>query len=274
MWMKMKFVFVFALLVSSIYGQVAISPTTLVLDSKNKYATFQITNSSAVAQEVKLSFSFGYPQSDDLGNLVYNYDDPEEAKLHSAADWIRGLPKIFTLEPGGRQVVRLTVKAPRKLAAGTYWSRMKISSSQLSAEVGTRQQDAIAAQINFQVNQVFSVFYKHGSVDTGLEIQTVDTKLDDQTLKIFAHFTKQGNSPYLGTMWGRVYDVTGAMVKEGKVLVSIYYDGLRKLELDVSDLPMGAYDLDVTLETGRTDIPDQDVIKATPSSMRTNFTKL
>ena len=110
------------------YAQVTISPTSLFIDSKSKFATLLIMNGSEVAQEVKLSWEFGYPKTDEDGNIGMVYNDVKEEELHSAAGWIRGFPKSFVLEAGARQIVRITARAPRGLADGTYWSRLKTTS--------------------------------------------------------------------------------------------------------------------------------------------------
>ncbi len=256
------------------YAQVSISPTSLFIDSQRKFETMLIMNTSDAPQEVKLSFEFAYSQSDEKGNLALVYDDDEEAELHSAADWIRGFPKNFVLEAGQRQIVRITVRAPSNLAPGTYWSRLKTTSSALSQTIGNAAEGAIAANINIEFNQITSIFYKHGNLTTALEMGDISHQLENNQLKVFATFTKSGNSPFLGTMVGKIYDTTGALVKEEKVFVSIYYDGLRRLDIDISDLPAGTYEMDISYESGRKDIPLANIIPAPTVSARGSFTKL
>ena len=255
-------------------AQVTISPTSLFIDSQRKFETLLIMNTSNTAQEVKLSFEFAYPKSDDEGNLAFIYDDAEQEALHSAADWIRGFPKNFILEAGARQVVRITAKAPAKLVPGVYWSRLKTTSSPVSPPVGATPDGGIAAQITFQFNQVTSIFYKYGQLSTALVMKDLRHQVNDDQLKIFANFSKSGNAPFLGSLQAKVFDATGALVKEGKVFVSIYYDGLRRLDLDIADLPMGTYQTEVSYATGRTDIPDADIIPAPTVTARGSFTKL
>lgn len=270
-----KFVYIFGLLslTTSIIGQVTISPTALFIDSQRRFETLLILNSSNVAQEISLSFDFGYPESDEEGNLGIIYDDTEQEALHSAADWIRGFPKNFILEPGARQVVRITAKAPGNLADGTYWSRLRTTSSAVSTPVGEAPQGEIAAQINFKFSQVTSIFYKHGELNTSIVLTGIRHKIEEDQLGIFAEFTKTGNSPYLGTMVAQVFDADGKIVKEGKVFVSIYYDGLRRLNVEVDDLPSGEYEAAVTFHSGRADIPDTDITVAPTVSIRGRFTK-
>ncbi|NQV15369.1 hypothetical protein HQ531_07915 [bacterium] len=260
--------------VTSILAQVTISPTSLFIDNQRRFETLLIMNSSNTAQEVKLSWEFGYPKTDEAGNIAIIYGDETEAALHSAADWIRGFPKNFILEPGDRQTVRITVKAPRDLGDGTYWSRLKTTSSAISPPVGSNEAGGITAQINFKFNQVTSIFYKNGQLSTGLQITSIRSVVEDQMIRVFADYTKSGNSPFLGTMLAKVFDDDGQMVKEEKIFISVYYDGLRRLDLDASDLPAGAYDVEVSFFTGRSDIPDSNIVPAPMVSARGSFSKL
>lgn len=263
------------ILVTSVLGQVTISPTSLFLDSKSRFQTVIILNSSNTAQEVKLAWKFGYPLAAEDGSISMVYEDSIMAAQHSAADWIRGFPKRFVLEPGSRQTVRVTVKAPRDLESGTYWSRLITTSNAISPPVGTADPTGITAQINFQFNQITSVFYKHGTVETGLDIITTKSAVDDNNeVHVFAEYLKLGNSPFLGTMEAVVRDSKGTIVMSEKIFVSIYFDGLRRLDFDASNLPNGDYDVEVKLFSGREDIPTNDIIPANTVSSRTTFTKL
>ncbi len=260
----------------TIHAQVSISPTNLFITSERRFETLLVMNSSDVAQEVSLSWEFGYPKADDSGNINMIYGDLEQASLHSAADWIRGFPKNFILEPGARQTVRVTVKAPRQLNAGTYWSRLKTSSTPVSVAVGSAPPGGISTQINIEFNQITGVFYKHGELSTGLQITGVRNVVGDNTqqISVIAQYNKTGNSPFLGTMAVKVFDESEHVVVEQQVLVSIYFSGARRLEFDASSLPKGNYDVEVSFHSGRADIPDLDIIPATTVTARGNFTKL
>ena len=260
----------------SIQAQVSISPTNLFINSDRRFETLLVMNSSDVAQEVSLSWEFGYPTSDPDGNISMVYNDEDMETLHSAADWIRGFPKNFILKPGARQTIRVTVKAPRGLEAGTYWSRLKTSSTPVSAAVGSQPQGGITTQINIEFKQVTGVFYKQGELHTGLEIAGVRdiAMADNGTMVLVADFTKSGNSPFLGTMMAKVYDASNNLVLEEHNLVSIYLDGYRRLELNARDLPKGSYEYEISFFTGRADIPEDNVIPGPTVSSRGTFTKL
>lgn len=270
---KFMAILFFVFFATTVIAQVTISPTSLFIDSQRRFETLLIMNSSNSAQEISLSWEFGYPKMDEDGGSVMIYDDPEEAAMHSAADWLRGFPKNFILEPGARQTIRITAKAPRGLADGTYWSRLKTTSSALSAQVGTEQSAGISAQINFQFNQITSIFFKQGEVNTGIDIIKVRNIVEDKKIRLLANYTKSGNSPFLGTMTAKVFDTSGEVLLDEKIFVSIYYDGVHRIDLDGSALPAGSYDYEISFSSGRPDIPDTDIIPAPTVSARGNFTK-
>ncbi len=255
-------------------AQVTISPTSLFLDSKKRFETIIIQNSSAVAQEVQLTWKFGYPKADDQGTITMIYEDSLLASKYSSADWIRGFPKNFILEPGARQTIRVTVKAPKNLEDGTYWTRLFTTSGAVSSQVGSQESSGISAEINIKFNQITTVFFKKGSVSTGLELKNIEGTLQDQELIVLAHYNKSGNSPYLGTMSVNIFDEKGKLVKERFSFVSLYFDGTRRLNMDVADLKKGNYDVEVKFVSSRDDIPDSEIIPAGTVTGRSSFTKL
>jgi len=258
---------------SMLHAQVAISPTSAFLDSKKRFETVLIMNNSNDPQEVKLEFKFAYPKANEEGNIDLVYDDAKEEELHSATPWLRGFPRNFILAPGQRQVVRLTAKPPRDLAPGTYWSRLITTSSAVSPEIGEEGKTGISAQITMQFSQVTSIFYSTGDLTTGLKLTAVRPVISPEMASFLVDYTKSGNAPYLGTMHARIMDASGKTVAEKKMFVSIYYDGLRRLNVEAADLPPGSYQVEITATTGRSDIPGNDVVQAEPQTIRGSFTK-
>jgi len=267
-------ILVLAALFNVTVGQVTISPTSLFFDSKQRFQTLVIINGSNAAQEVNMSWQFGYPLTDSQGNITMVYDDSLRESQYSAADWINGFPKRFILEAGSRQTIRVTVKAPRDLEDGTYWSRMIVESAGVSAPIGEVATSGIRTQINLNFKQITSVFYKHGDTYADLQVTDITNSVEDQKLTVIASYQRRGNSPYLGTMKVKIYDVLDDLVKEQFLFVSAYFDGKQRMEIDVSDLPMGSYDVEVSFTGSRGDIPDSDIISGNEVVSRGSFTKI
>ncbi len=266
--------FIIPFIFSTLFAQVSISPTSAFLDSKQRFETILIRNNSDEAQEVKLAFDFAYPKATAEGDIQLIYDDVQQEILHSASDWLRGFPKNFVLEPGGRQVVRVTAKAPRDIEPGVYWSRLVTTTSAVAPEIGATDPTSISTQITMQFRQVTSIFYKSGELTTGLELTGIRPLVDGKQLKVFVDYTKNGNAPFLGTMRAEVYDAAGKIIADRDMYVSIYYDGLRRINVDVSDLAPGTYDLKIKMKSGRSDIPDNKVVPAEEQTIKGIFTKI
>ncbi len=253
------------------FAQVTIAPTNLFIDSNSKFGTYMVINGSNVTQEISIDFYFAYAGLDENGGRSLVKDDTEKEDQYSIAEYVKAFPKNFKLAPNQRQIVRLRVAAPNTLQDGTYWSRIRTSSTPEAPPIELDTEQAVTAQVGIIVEQVTGLFYKKGTVNTGLEIKNIRPVKDGTKLSVFTDFLKTGNSPFLGTVTTTVLDRSGREVKTGYISTSIYFDGTHKQELDISDLAKGTYTIKVTFETNRTDISDRDVISMKPVNQSTSF---
>lgn len=254
-------------------GQVTISPTSIFINNQNRFSTLLILNGSNKAQEISINFEFGYPTSDSLGNLQMLYGDSLDAAKYSIANDIRGFPRNFTLAPNQRQVVRLTVKPNSNREDGTYWTRIKTTSNPESPPIGENNGNSVSTQINFRFQQITSAFYKKGNVNTGLNFKELEIDHDSTSWYALAFLKRNGNSPFLGTMFLKIYDQNNNVVQQAKMVTSIYFDEKRKIKFDYSDLTSGTYKAEITLKSQRPDIPQEDLVPLKqPVSKTTTFT--
>jgi len=253
-------------------AQVTVSPTTLFIDGKSQFETFIVMNGTDVAQEVSLEYQFGYPDADSLGNIFINYEDRQMEEKYSIADWIRGFPRNFIIEPGQRRVVRLTVRPQKQLPEGMYWARIKTRSTPVSPEIGMQQQSGITTQITVQFEQVTPVFYKVGNPITGINIRDVRVVNENGATVVSADVERLGNAPYLGTVTMNILDENGNQVGEVMNLVSVYFDRKLRLALDTGDLPAGRYQSNIRFESHRNDIGDHQLVQSEPVNQTLNFT--
>jgi hypothetical protein len=252
-------------------AQVTIAPTALFIDDRSRFGTFLVLNGSNQTQEVALTFEFGYPATDDEGNVFMNYENEEAAALYSMVDWIRGFPRNFTLAPGERQTVRLTVRPPSDLADGTYWTRIKTASNPAVADIDAEVTEGVQAQITFRFEQVTAGFYKHGNVTTGVDIQNIEAEVSEGQGIVRAHVERTGNSPFLGSMFLTVRDASNNVVYENRSSTTVYLTAVRRMELDVSDFSSGEYVAEVRFETRRPDVASTDLVQGPASSQTVSF---
>ncbi|WP_113925183.1 fimbrial biogenesis chaperone [Cognataquiflexum aquatile] len=249
-------------------AQISIAPTSVFMD-ENGIASLYITNPSDITQEINVSFLFGYPGNDELGNLIMIYGDSIKDKQYGLGDRLRAFPRTFVLAPQQQQTVRLQLRPDRSLPAGTYFTRVKVTSNNQAPDVDQTNQTEVATQINFKFDQVIAAFYKNGQTTTGLEIGNVTTSIQDGKVRAIAEFVTTGNSPFLGSISASLKDASEKTVSQKEETVAMYFNGKKGVEVSIPEnLPSGEYQLELRFETNRTDIPSSDLVQGSPVTKR------
>ncbi len=242
-------------------AQVVVAPTILFMSDQSRFGTFVVMNRSNTPQEIGVSFKFGFPESDSLGNITMNYNDSLMAQEHSCESWLRGFPQKFILNPGQQQVVRLLASPPAGIQDGEYWTRLITSSTPQAKTIDTVR-SGITANITFVLQQVTTVIFKKGYVNTSVQIQGLVSEQDSTSMNLMADVARGGNSPFFGRMSAVVKDHAGNTVYTNQQVLAIYQNKMVvKFPVPLSDLRSGSYTADFKLESERTDIPGEDMIK-------------
>jgi len=245
-------------------AQVSLAPTTVFTDA-NGIGSLFVTNGSETPQEVNISFLFGYPGTDSLGNTSMVYLDTLKEAQFGLADRVRTFPRSFILAPGQQQTVRLQVRPDRTKAAGTYFTRVKVLSNAQTADIEQTNSAEIATQVTFQFEQVIAMFYKSGAVSTGLDLKNMEAKVMSRSITVESDFMVEGNSPYLGSFNASLKDASGKVVHEQQQTVAMYFEGKRSFGISVpEEVVPGQYTLEVLFKTERSDIPSSDLVQAAP----------
>lgn len=260
-----------AFCVKSAVAQITIAPIMLFLDQQNRFGTVMIMNGSQQAQEVSIEFPFGYPTTTKNGNIEMVYNDSTTASKWGIEDAVRGFPKNFTLQPGQRQVVRLTVR-PKDFQDGMYWSRIRTTSNPQSPSVGETSGDEITTRITYKFEQITTVFYKHGDVNTGIDIQNITTEQNSDVVNVIADVKRTGNAPFLGSIKLTVKDQQGNVVTTKQTSTSIYFDYRQVFKLEENELTQGKYNAEISFISQRTDVPQSDLVQMQPVTQSINFT--
>lgn len=265
-------VFLTILIPFDLVAQITIAPTNLFVDSQNRFGSYIVINNSNQPYEVSIDFLFGYSDSDEEGNRFVNYEDSATAERYSIADWIRAFPQNLTLAPNQRQVVRLRINPPSDLPDGTYWARISTSATAQSAPVEVTSEEGITANIGMRINQITGIFYKNGSVNTNISINNIETQVEENNLVILHDISRGGNSPFLGSVIVKVVDSQNEVVRESVDFTSIYFDTKYKNTFDISDLPSGTYNIQISISSERQDISSSDLVQMQPATATTTVT--
>lgn len=264
--------FFFIVIVKGTFAQITIAPTMLFIDQQNRFGTLLILNGSDQPQEISISFPFGYPVTNSNGDIQMVYDDSARANEYGIDDLVRGFPQNFVLAPGQRQVVRLTIR-PKQFEDGTYWTRIKTTSNPQSAAIGEASSDEITAQITYKLDQVTTLFYKHGEVETGINIENFTIRQTEDHIQFIADAERTGNSPFLGSIVLDIKDTSGNTVAEKLVSTSIFFDYRQVFEIPKEDLQNGSYSASITFRSQRSDVPSEQIVQMNPVTRSINFTE-
>ncbi len=258
------FILFTALGLRSGYAQVSISPTTIFIGNSN-FGSFLVTNNSNSAQEIAVEFVFGYTVSDSLGNITMTFNDSTAlAERKSISEYVRSFPRSFTLAPGQRQTVRLTVRPPSTLPDGTYWTRVKVRSTPQSAVIQQSETGGVGTQISFIFEQVLGTYYTKGAFNTSLIPSSPKFVRSENGVLLVYDAELQGNSPFLGTIEAVVTDASGKKVFEEQTTTTIFETGKRNFTIPAENLVPGSYTVKLSFSTNRRDIPAAEQIPMQP----------
>lgn len=245
---------------------VTVSPNALFIDSRTRSGVLTLYNPGTTAEEIEITFAFGYPRSDLAGLISVALADSAPTGEPSVLGFVRAFPRRLRLEPGQRQTVRILMQAPAGLAEGEYWGRVLIHSRGGRPPV-EQQQGGIRMQIDVETVIVGAVNYRNGTMRTGVVVDsaraTVGARGD--SIRILADLSRRGNAAYIGRM---TIDLVAA---DGRVLATMdedlaVYRSLRKVEYLA--VPAGAVLQGATVRyrftTERPDIDPESRLSAEP----------
>ncbi len=244
-----------------VLSQVIISPYIVYMDEQNKFGSMIVQNESFEPYEISISFIFGYPISDSLGNRTMKYEQNASDEMPSINDWVKAFPKKFVLKPKERQTIRFMIKPPLGTEAGTYWSRIVTSSTPVDSDVDSSN-SGVSAKLKFVLNQVTTAIYRKGAAYTDLRIGQPELIQDTtNTYQLLYPLERGGNSPFFGYLNLRVYDSENKLIKEEKDYFSVYFDLVRNYILQTDSFSRGKYRAELEIEFNeKEDIPESNLI--------------
>jgi hypothetical protein len=251
-------------IIAAAFSQVTVAPSAVFVASKSGIGNLYITNNSTADQEVSISFVFGYPDADSLGNTVMNYKAASPADEYSLNPYIKSYPRTFILQAKKEQTVRLQVRTKGDAKDAFYFTRLKVTSLQKSPDIDKKTTEGVSAQVNFKFEQILPVFYHKGNVTTGLKVNNVSSSVKENKLLLLADLERTGTAPFLGSMKAVLYSEANKEIAKYEGTVAVYFTMKQKAEIDVANAAKGPYRLVLTYETQRSDIAVEDLVQAPP----------
>jgi P pilus assembly chaperone PapD len=234
---------------------VTVSPTALYLSARNPSALLTLINTGSRPEEIEISFGFGYPTSDSTGALQVRITDSAAADEPSAAAWLRAFPRRLVLQPGQRQVVRVTVVAPAGLADGEYWGRVLVKSRGGEPPI-EQTQGQVRMQISLETTFATAVFFQKGAMQTGVAAAASAERVGDGVqLTVDLHREVRAE----------LYDAAEHKLAEAEDVVAVYRRIRRRFLLrGDAPLPAGPLTVRYVADTERPDLPGTGPVRSAP----------
>lgn len=244
---------------------VTVSPTALYLSARNPSALLTLINTSSRAEEIEISFGFGYPTSDSSGTLQVSITDSAATGEPSATSWLRAFPRRLVLQPGQRQVVRVTVVAPAGLADGEYWGRVLVKSRGGEPPI-EQTQGQVRMQLSLETTFATAVFFQKGTMQTGIAATAAARRTSDG-VQFTVDLRREGNAVFLGRVRAELYDASEHKLADAEDVVAVYRDLRRRFVLKTdAPLPPGPLTVRYLVDTERPDLPSIGPVRGEPTN--------
>ena len=214
---------------------VTVSPTALYISSRSPSALLTLYNPGQRAEEIEISFGFGYPRSDSTGALQIMITDSAAVGEPSASAWLRVFPRRMVLQPGQRQVVRVTVVAPAGIADGEYWGRVMVKSRGGEPPI-EQTQGQVKMALTVETTFATALFFRKGDNSTGITVPSATAVLTPSGVQTTLDLQRTGSAAYLGRVELFLVDSLGRTRDSVEDVVAVYRQLRRRF---VMPLPPG-----------------------------------
>jgi len=254
----------FCLFHQPVQAQISIAPTMLFVQDNPGIGEIYLSNSSDLAQEISFEFRFGYPSSSNDGEISMVYDDTLRQQQHDVADYVRIYPSRVIIPPNQSQTVRVQVMPMRDRPDGVYWSRLVVASSAITPDVSAESNEGISTNISYVLEQNIPMFYHKGETTTGISVNDVTVIPPDSTgqLRVLPEIERTGNSPYLGTVYARLFSGDDVLLQERESPAYFYFKDWRGFTFQKPDTQQGPLYLELEFETRRRSLNSRDLVQA------------
>ena len=242
---------------------VLVAPTVIVISDKGRTGRMTVHNPTDKPREISISFSFGLPESDSLGNVNIFLRDTAVSDTRSALGWIRAFPRKLILPGNGTQVVRFVAHPPKDLPDGEYWARIVVESQEGTTSLPMPSNDQeITTKLNMIMRTAIMLKYRTGDLVANLELGSAEAKRIDSRVEVLADLRNKGNVSYVGIMECRLIDAAGSQVSYSNIQLAVYHDLLRRVDMPLSDTDfMEPLKVEMSISNrGRKDIPVEEMV--------------
>ena len=234
---------------------VTVSPTALYISARNPSGLLTLINSGARPEEIEIGFGFGYAGFDTSAAIRVTVVDSAPGGEPAATSWLRAFPRRLLLQPGQRQIVRITVVAPMGLNDGEYWGRVLIKSRGGEPPI-EQTQGQVKMQLNVETTFATAVFFQKGDLTTGVSVTGSSARRVKDAVQFTIDLQRQGNAAFLGRVRAEVVDSAGKVWGSEEDVTAVYRGLRRRFTIKgETPLPSGPLVVRYLVDTDRPDLP-------------------
>src|SRR5260370_9427810 len=160
--------------------------------------------------------------------------------------------------------MRLWGRARGGLGGGEDWAGLAIPAKGGPLPVTGADTARVRVGLTLEVRTIIGVFYRSGSVHTGVALADLRTARVGDSLAAWCRLTQQGNAAYIGTAHALLSDRPGRAGSELKAPIGVYYTMAPRYALPLGALSPGHYRLQLDLSTAREDLAPE-LLLSSPS---------
>jgi P pilus assembly chaperone PapD len=246
---------------AELFAGVLVAPTVVFLSDRSRTGRLTIQNPTNLPKDVTISFSFGLPSSDSLGDVYLTLQDSNVTDPRSALGWIKAFPRKVVLPPNGSQVVRVVAYPPSGLADGEYWARIVVAAEEGEATIpASNQNGAISTRLNMITQTAIVLKYRTGALVSDLQLLGASAQTTPSQVWVTVNLVNRGNVSYVGVLKCRLVDGDDSEISSNQVDLAVYRNLKRRIALPITNKKTPRQ-VEVTISNeGRTDIAPEDVI--------------
>jgi len=246
---------------TELFAGVLVAPTVVFLSDKSRTGRLTIQNPTNLPKDVTISFSFGLPVSDSLGDVYLTLQDSNVTDPRSALEWVKAFPRKVVLPPNGSQVVRVVANPPEGLADGEYWARIVVAAQEGETTIPASDQNgAISTKLNMVTQTAIVLKYRTGALISDLQLLGASAQTTPSQIWVTVDLMNRGNVSYVGVLKCRLVDGNNNEISTNQVDLAVYRNLKRRIALPLSDKETPSQ-VEVTISNeGRTDIASEDII--------------
>jgi hypothetical protein len=237
----------------------------VVIDDRTHTAALTLINDGVAPVEVSVSTFCGYPVTDSIGQMYLRTFATVDDTIPCAAKWIQSFPRRLRVEAKSRATLRLLVTPPSGLPPREYWARLLVAAKEGQVPIaGIADTASIQARLDLEVRSVVGLFYRKGSVHTGVSLERLRAQVEGDSLVGRTLLTRQGDAAFVGSLKAVLRDPAGKVRAQSQLPLGVYYALEPRFTLPVAGLPAGSYQLSVEAVSSRPDLAADLLLPTVP----------